>query len=64
MELRILMMLRLVFNAALRCTAWEKRNHKESRMSAVEDAGVANLTDEWNMNASASREGPRLWVSL
>lgn len=58
------MMLRPVVNVALRCTVWEKQSHKESKMSAVEDADVVNLTDEWKMNASASREAAQLWVSL
>jgi hypothetical protein len=58
------MMLRHVFNAAFRYTVWEKQSQKESRMNAVEAADVANLTDEWKMNASASREAARLWVSL
>lgn len=58
------MMLRHVFNAALRYTIWEEPSQKESRMNAVEAVDVANLTDEWKMNASASREGARLWVSL
>ena len=64
MEPRILTMLRPVCNAALRYTVWEKQNHKVLRMNVVEGADVANLTDEWNMNASASREAAQLWVSL
>lgn len=58
------MMQRLVLNAALRCTVWEKQSQKEFGMSAAEVADAANPTDEWRMNASAFQEAAQLWVLL